>query len=165
MNWAAGKGHDSPRPGRGGCRRRYEAPRRQQATVSAAVENVAGRHRDPRPLLHCRANLLILQGSDRPAPCCRSMLKFSWFYFACRVLSVWGEHYFSIFILNTLACYWKLWLRALYCPKMSLYRPILKNLWGFEFLEGGLKIRKSAKIGLIHFSFQIYSRPPKEHSQ
>ena len=46
-----------------------------------------------------------------------------------------------------------LWLRTLYCPKMNLYLSILMELWHFEFLEGGLKIRKIGENWTSHFCF------------
>ena len=34
----------------------------------------------------------------------------------------WTKYFFSYyhFFISDLACYWKVWVRALYCPKMSL---------------------------------------------
>ena len=40
--------------------------------------------------------------------------------------------------------------------------PNIDNVMGFEFLEGGLKIRKSANIGLLDLGFYFFSRPMKE---
>ena len=38
------------------------------------------------------------------------------------------------------------------------------ELWHFGFLEGGIKTRKLAKIGLLNFSFWIYSRLTRKQS-
>ena len=34
------------------------------------------------------------------------------------------------------------------------------GVWHFEFLEGGLKIQKSAKVGLLFSGFYFLPRPP-----
>ena len=41
----------------------------------------------------------------------------------CYILSVWGRHFFLfifIFYAQYMACYWKVWVRTFYFPKMSL---------------------------------------------
>ena len=49
------------------------------------------------------------------------------------------------FFMPDVACYQKAWVRDFYCPKMSLWLPILMELWHFEFLEGGPKRPKIGK--------------------
>ena len=62
------------------------------------------------------------------------------------ILSVWGQDFFvfSLF-MSQVVCNWKVWMRALCCPKISLKLSMLTTLWQFGFLKRGPKIRKSVK--------------------
>ena len=76
------------------------------------------------------------------------------------VLSVWGERFFLLsFAMPYLACWQKVWLRALY---WSLTHNIDKvmGVWIFRRRTQNTKFGKN---GLLKFSFWIYSQPPKEH--
>ena len=71
------------------------------------------------------------------------------------------KSYFHIF-MPCLACYWKVWMRDFYRPKMSLYLPILMELWHFDFFRNrdqNTKIgRTLAKLDLSTLVF-IYFCP------
>ena len=71
--------------------------------------------------------------------------------------------YFYFFMFQVL-CTWKVWLRAIYCSKTTLKLQIMTKLWGFEFIEGGLNIRKLTKIRLLILSFYFFLGPWKRES-
>ena len=70
------------------------------------------------------------------------------------------------FFMPDLACYWKVWARAVYRPKRSLSLPISMELWHFECLEGGPETRNSAEhrrtldLSILVFILFCAPRPP-----